>query len=288
MFIIKTEKILTYIDYTPQYKGFNVTEFGRETSVWTKNKAAEHRFNYILHFVLEGNGTFHRDNKTYKLYPGRAFVITPHNLVSYSPSKDSSYTYCWLAFSGTDCGAVFKACGISEDVAVFDFTEESIGRLKKFLERIENNKEAANGKAFAMEVYSMAYEVLANCTELLAPEATERAKESSSIVDEAVEYMQNNLDKPLNISSLCDKLGVSRAYFTTLFKKTLKQSPYKYLMNLRIQQAGELLISDKNLFIYTIAELVGFSSVEQFCKVFYKLNGCTPSEFRKRYVKKND
>lgn len=99
--------------------------------------------------------------------------------------------------------------------------------------------------------------------------------------------MQNNLSKPLNVTDLCRELGVSRSYFTTLFKRTLKQSPYKYILNLRIQQSSELLISDKNLFIYTIAELVGFSSVEQFCKVFYKLNGCTPSEFRKRYLKKD-
>lgn len=287
MFVINTDKILTYIDYSPAYKGFNVSEFGKEIREWSKTSGAQYRFNYIIHFVLEGNGTFHRDNKTYKLYPGRAFVITPHNLVSYSPAKDSSYTYCWLAFSGTDCDMVFKACGITEDVAVFDFTPESIEKLNEFLDIIKENRECANDKTFYLSVYSMAYEVLANCSKLLSPEQGENKQTSSSIVDKALEYMQNNLSKPLNVSDLCGELGVSRSYFTTLFKKTLKQSPYKYLLNLRIQQSSELLISDKNLFIYNIAELVGFSSVEQFCKVFYKLNGCTPSEFRKLYLKKD-
>ena len=133
----------------------------------------------------------------------------------------------------------------------------------------------------------MAYEVLANCSKLLETKISDGKTISSSIIDKAVEYMQANLNKQLNVSDLCRELGVSRSYFTTLFKNTLKQSPYKYLLNLRIQQSSELLISDKNLFIYTIAELVGFSSVEQFCKMFYKLNGCTPSEFRKMYSKRD-
>ena len=287
MFVINADKILTYIDYHPTYKGFNVSEFGKETREWTKNNAAQQRFNVILHFVLEGNGTFRRGAKSYKLYPGRAFVITPHEPVSYYPAKDTSYTYCWIAFSGTDCDAVFNACGITEDVAVFDFTEDSIQRLIEFLNILKNDKEQSNDKTFGIAVYSMAYEVLANCSKLLAPKIMEHKITSASIIDKAVEYMQNNLSKPLNVTDLCRELGVSRSYFTTLFKSTLKQSPYKYILNLRIQQSSELLISDKNLFIYTIAELVGFSSVEQFCKVFYKLNGCTPSEFRKRYLKKD-
>ena len=287
MFFIDTDKILTYIDYSPIYKGFNVSEFGKETREWSKNNAMQRRFNHILHFVLEGNGIFRRGEKTYNLYPGRAFVITPHDPVSYSPSKDSSYTYCWIAFSGTDCDSVFNACGITDDVAVFDFTEESVKRLIEFLSILKNDKEQANDKAFAISVYSMAYDVLANCSKLLETKISDGKTISSSIIDKAVEYMQANLNKQLNVSDLCRELGVSRSYFTTLFKNTLKQSPYKYLLNLRIQQSSELLISDKNLFIYTIAELVGFSSVEQFCKMFYKLNGCTPSEFRKMYSKRD-
>lgn len=287
MFIINNESTLTYINYTQLYKGFNVTEFGKETQTYSKSSAPKRRENYIIHFVTEGNGIFHRDDKTYSLYPGRAFVITPNNLVSYSPSKDSYYSYYWIAFSGIDCDAVFKACGLTEDIAVFDFTPSAIEKLTPFLDTIQQEQEDLNSKAFELSVYSMAYEVLANCSTLLNINQPENKQTTSSIIDKAVEYMQANFSKPLNISQLCYELGISRAYFTTEFKKTLKQSPYRYLTNLRIQQSSELLIRDKNLFIYNISELVGFSSVAQFCKVFYKLNGVTPSEFRELYGKKD-
>lgn len=288
MFIIDTEKTVTYIDYKPAYKGFNVTEFGSERREGSKNKQSDphHRYNYILHFVTEGTGNFLCNGKNYKLYPGRAFVITPKDLVDYRPDKNGFCTYCWLAFSGSDCDAVYKQCGFNAlPRPVFDYTPDVIEPLNEYLSIVREKKSEIQSKTFALSVLSMCYEVLTRCSGILKPEFGEKKASPSSIVDSAIEYMQNNLDKQFNVSSLCHELGVSRAHFTTLFTKTMHQSPYKYLVNLRIQQAAELLISDKNLFVYTIAELVGFSSVEQFCKTFYKLNdGVTPTEFRERYL----
>jgi len=59
MYIIHNEKVLTYIDYKPVYKGLNITEFGEETSTPESHECKlSHRYNHILHFVLEGTGSF--------------------------------------------------------------------------------------------------------------------------------------------------------------------------------------------------------------------------------------
>ena len=285
MYIIHNEKVLTYIDYQPVYKGLNVTEFGEETNDCdSHNSALCYRHNHIVHFVLEGTGCFYRDGKTFSLSKGKAFVITPENLIRYEAEKGKSWTYCWISFSGTDCDTLFEQCGFTDETAVFDFEEEDIAPLKKYLSVLREGS-AANAPVFALSVCAMCFEVLRNCAAKLRCGEPKDQGMSSSIIDTAVAYMQANLHKPMNVAQLCRELGISRTYFSTLFESTLKQPPYQYLQNLRIQRASELLLSDKNLHVYEVAEMVGFSSTAQFCKTFHKILGCRPSQFRIKYSK---
>ncbi len=288
MHIIHTKNVLTYIEYSPSFKGFNVVEFGEETT----NRSPQvgvltYRNNYILHFVLDGNGIFCRDGKTYQLSKGKAFVITPHNLIRYASVPSENWTYCWIAFSGTDCEKLFRQCGFNDETAVFDFTEEDIAPLSRFLDLIRNDP-PVNASSFAMEVYAMSYNVLSKCAFKLCRNEAKSEKLSSSIIDTAIAYIQENYDKPINVSTLCTALNVSRSYFSTLFESVLRQTPYRYLQNIRVQRASELLVNDKHLHIGEIAEAVGFASVAQFCKVFKKFTGRSPSQFRNVYAKQSD
>ncbi len=280
MYLIHNEKVLTYIDYMPVFKGLNVTEFGEETC-GVHNKSLCYRHNYIVHFVLSGKGSFYRDGKTHALAPGKAFVITPKNLIRYGADDGEEWTYCWISFSGTDCDTLFRQCGFTEKNAVFDFSEEDIAPLKRCIALLKDGA-PSHPHAFALSVHAMSFEVLCRCAAKLRTEEP-REQVSSSIIDTAVAYMQANLHKPMNISTLCRELSVSRTYFSTLFEATLKQPPYQYLQNLRIQRASELLLKDTGLHIYEVAEMVGFSSAAQFCKTFYKILGCNPTEYRRTY-----
>lgn len=58
MYIIRNPYMLTYINYQPTYKGINLVEFGEENNERPFLDTPIHRENYIVHFVLEGNGFF--------------------------------------------------------------------------------------------------------------------------------------------------------------------------------------------------------------------------------------
>ena len=175
---------------------------------------------------------------------------------------------------------MFEKCGFSENV-VFDFTEDII---KPLLEKLAENNSADEivKPAFSLSVNAMAFEVLSNCASFLKPNEKNQ-KVSSSIIDTAVLYMKNNMHRSINISMMCKELRISRTYFSALFESTMKTSPYAYLLNLRMQRASELLLSDKELKVYEIAEIVGFSSQAQFCKTFSKLTGVSPLKFKSKY-----
>ena len=287
MHIINKENTLTFIEYQPAFSGFNVCEFGEETNNRnTFNSVLCYRYNHIIHFVLNGKGTFIRDGKTYHLSAGQAFLITPQNLVKYGAEENTNWTYCWLAFSGTDVEKIFSQCGLTNKVAVFSFLQEDIAPLVDYLKIIKNGQ-PENEHAFTLAVNSMAFSVLSNCAKKLNSERVSPRTVSSSIIDTALMYMKTNLHRPITISSLCKELCISRTYFSTLFEQTMKISPYAYLQDMRIKRASELLLTNKNLRVYEIAEMVGFASTAQFCKAFKKITGASPTEFGKNYADKN-
>jgi two-component system response regulator YesN len=108
----------------------------------------------------------------------------------------------------------------------------------------------------------------------------ERQNTTKSFVTKAVEYVQESYsDITISIESVCRKLGVSAAYFSTVFKKETGKTFIGYLTDYRMEQAVELLLTtdDKT---YIIAEKVGYADPNYFSYVFKKQYGMAPSKYR--------
>lgn len=104
-----------------------------------------------------------------------------------------------------------------------------------------------------------------------------RAKD---ILDEAVSYLNSNYpNTTINLNDLCEKLGVSVSYLSSLFKKVLETSFSKYLVKLRMEKAQEQL-RFTTLKIYEIANQVGYNDIYYFSYSFKKYTGQSPKEYR--------
>ena len=103
---------------------------------------------------------------------------------------------------------------------------------------------------------------------------------ANQVLEEAVLFLQNNYADPLmSMDTVCDELGISISYLSTLFKKMLDTSFNKYLVKLRMEKAKELL-KFSHAKIYEIATLVGYNDVYYFSYSFKKYTGTSPKEYR--------
>jgi YesN/AraC family two-component response regulator len=84
----------------------------------------------------------------------------------------------------------------------------------------------------------------------------------------------------LSIDSIADDLGMSPAYLGRLFKKMTGQSVTDYINEVRMNSAKQLLLTTDNP-IDEIARRVGYANSPYFYKVFKKMHGITPNEFKK-------
>ena len=109
-------------------------------------------------------------------------------------------------------------------------------------------------------------------------------KLSANKLTDAINYISEHYNKPISIVYLANLCNYSPEYFSMIFKKTFKQSPHEYIINIRIMQAKKYLIQT-NLSIREIGEQVGYPDVFHFSKVFTKFVGVSPQKYRISFLK---
>jgi AraC family transcriptional regulator len=84
----------------------------------------------------------------------------------------------------------------------------------------------------------------------------------------------------LSLQALANESGYSRVHFVRMFRAATGYSPHNYLLNLRLEQARELL-KNPSLSLIDIALECGFSSHSHMSRLFHKSVGVTPSAYRR-------
>ncbi len=101
----------------------------------------------------------------------------------------------------------------------------------------------------------------------------------SSVMDKAINYIQDNYGNKICEQQLSDLCQMSRFQFTRQFKKSVGCTFQNYLLNIRVDKAKQLLKNPKAR-ITDIAYTVGFSDPGYFTRAFKKATGRSPSSFR--------
>ncbi len=103
-------------------------------------------------------------------------------------------------------------------------------------------------------------------------------KEKMSRVKEYIDLHFN--DEALSVASLAEMVDISEVYFRRLFAAQHGCSPSQYILSVRLKNAKAYL-SYPFLTVEECAVKSGFASAQYFCRVFKKVLGITPSEYRK-------
>ncbi|MBQ6256062.1 MAG: helix-turn-helix transcriptional regulator, partial [Clostridia bacterium] len=104
-------------------------------------------------------------------------------------------------------------------------------------------------------------------------------------VNKARPYLDANVTNPnLTFQDVVDYVAMSSSHFSTLFSQTTGMTFTKYLIDLRMAKARELLYST-SMRSSEIAYAVGYNDPHYFSYLFKKCSGVTPSEFRSGFAK---
>ena len=92
-------------------------------------------------------------------------------------------------------------------------------------------------------------------------------------------YMDLHFKEPLTLEQLAEEAHMNKYYLSHAFKREYGVSPINYLISRRINES-KYLLTETDLSMSQIAQLLGFSSLSYFSQTFRKTQGISPMEFR--------
>ena len=104
--------------------------------------------------------------------------------------------------------------------------------------------------------------------------------DNNRVIQIAKQYVEEHLAEKITLEDIANIVYMNPTYFSTLFKRETGDNFSDYLTNQRIEKAKEMLKS-MNYSTQQVGELVGYENARYFSKVFLKVVGISPSEYRK-------
>lgn len=240
------------------------------------------RDEYIIHFVLDGKGSYSVGGNTWSLSRGQMFLIHPGEPVSYFADGEDPWYYCWIGFNGIRAEQAIKNCGFSSKKLVLPtLTPE---KLLPYIDAILDARHLTFSNDLRRKAYLL--ELLATLADFHtadAPGKTAQKHDYSSnvYVEHAIEYIKFSYKRGINVSDIADYIGISRTYLNSSFQKEFGLSVQKFLIDYRMHKAANLLMST-TLTVNEISSEVGYEDPLTFSKAFKKKFEMSPKNYRDR------
>jgi two-component system response regulator YesN len=166
----------------------------------------------------------------------------------------------------------------------YQLAEQVRSMMNYYLEQSNNGSENSSMQNIVNHIFELGKikeyyrQFFLNIAELL------KAK-SIYAVDDVIEriqiYLQHNYQKDVSVEFVSSLFYMNRSYCSHLFKLKTGEKFVDYLNQIRIHKSKELLVhTDKKM--YNIAKAVGYDNAKYFFRVFKKMTGVTPEQYREQ------
>ncbi len=235
---------------------------------------------YQLLYITEGSGvfsceTFGRDRKL-PIHAGNMILLFPGEWHNYRPNRESGWKEYWIGFDGPmmDTRVSHGFFNRSRPILDVSFHDELTALYLRATEIAEMQQsgfqQALGGIVSALLGLAYHYDRNENFIESNTAKMVVRAK-----------MLVNENLVTVTPTSLADELCVSYSSFRRIFKEYTGFSPAKYILNMKINKAKEML-TNSPAEIKEIAYNLGFDNSDYFFTVFRRLTGQTPLAYRTR------
>lgn len=238
------------------------------------------RENYVIHYVQSGQGTFSSANRpAVTLKKGDVFILPKGVPCFYQADGHHPWKYFWIGLSGTKINAMLAGSQLATKRYLRQVQNSHFyDHLVQLYSALKQPGSLANDIRVEALTYQMFYDLV---TEYPTKQPHLNTKAANQL-KLASYYLKENYHKAsCNIEDLCHHLNISRSYLYTLFKNKMNISPQKYLTQIRMDDASQLL-RDTEEPVQVIAHRVGYKDEFTFSKAFKRSSGFSPKVYRQR------
>lgn len=236
------------------------------------------RSQYLIHYIIDGEGSYTVNNTTYKLKKNQGFLICPNMLTYYEADKTNPWTYMWIGFNGIKAQTYLNYANLNEENPIFEYSKDDC--LKNYIFEMFKLKEMDHSTELKLE--GLLYFFMSKLVETRKSTSNQKSYKNTELyLEKSIEFIENNYSHNIKVNDIAKYIGINRSYLTNIFKKNLNVSPQEFLVNYKIDKASELL-KNTGLSIKSIAASVGYSDPLTFSKIFKKIVGDNPKSYREK------
>ena len=246
-------------------KLFYVNNCGFYQNINTDMNIIRHQGRYDYQIIYVSAGCIYSGiKKNLRYAAGSIIIFKPGEPQIYSIKKEDNTSYFWIHFSGTYAEAMLSELNIIKQTYM----------LPQFYEFCilcrDSVHECSAPRPNEILISSYVCTALSLISKKISGHHNRFAPAIESIL----------ADENLTTAELAEKCGLSVYHFIRAFKQEYNLTPHAYIIRYKIEKSKYFLIND-DIDIKKAAELSGFSDPLYFSRVFKKLTGISPREYKK-------
>jgi AraC-like DNA-binding protein/mannose-6-phosphate isomerase-like protein (cupin superfamily) len=232
---------------------------------------------YVLIHCVDGKGWYELGYRRVEVEPNSLFILPAGEPHRYGADSTSPWSIYWIHFAGTKAKTFTEAFHSSGPEA-HRIIPQTRHRIKVFDEMygVLERGYSSDNLGYAN---TCLWHYLGDLCFSVSSGRLQNNNAGIDLVEDSISFMNQNLHRPLSLQELAKHVHYSVSYFSSLFKKETGYSPIDYFIHLKMQKACQYL-DLTTLNIYEIADTLGYTDSHYFSRLFHKIMGMSPTEYR--------
>jgi len=235
---------------------------------------------HLFFVVTEGEGKLTYEGQHFLLKKGDCVFIDCRVPYSQGSSKEKLWSLKWAHFDGKTMPGIYGKYRERGGTPVI-----CNGDSEKLENLLDSLFETAASSSYVrdMQINSVLCELLSKIMEeSWNPDSVKKGSTKCLDTGAVKNYIDSSFTKQISLESVAREFNVNKSYLVRTFKDDFGITVNNYILQQRILMAkNELRFTGKTLDL--IAEECGFSDSNYFIRMFKKLEGITPGEYRKTW-----
>lgn len=241
------------------------------------------RLDFQLLYIAAGKAHFHID--------GEEKVVTAGHMVLYRPKEPQKYEYYgkeqtevyWVHFTGSNVTNILRSYGLTKEMKVF-YCGSDLEYKNHFRSMIQELQMCKDDYPEMLEIHLR--QIFIRLHRYFNSIAKVENSQIAEDIDKAMLYFAEHYNEEICIEDYAREHLMSTSWFIRNFKQYTGSTPMQYILSKRIHNA-ETLLENEHYNITEISNIVGYDNPLYFSRIFKKVKGISPTEYRKHIIPKS-
>lgn len=240
------------------------------------------RLDFQLLYIAAGKAHFHID--------GEEKIVTAGHMVLYRPKEMQKYEYYgeeqtesyWVHFTGSDVTNILRSYGLTKDKKVF-YCGSDLEYKNHFRSMIKELQMCKDDYPEMLEIHLR--QIFIKLHRYFNTISRVDNSQIAEDIDKAMLYFAEHYNEDICIEDYAKEHLMSTSWFIRNFKQYTGSTPMQYILSKRIHNA-ETLLENEHYSITEISNIIGYDNPLYFSRIFKKVKGISPTEYRKNILPK--